>query len=52
MGDTCCTAEQLAAIGINATDIALAFAWGMKAVLAVWAVGFAVGVVVDAIRKV
>lgn len=52
MSETCCTAEQLAAIGINAADILYVYAWGLGAVLAAWAFGFAVGVAVDVIRKV
>lgn len=52
MGDTCCTAQQLAAIGITPADILAAFKWGFMAVLVPWSLGFAVGVVVDVIRKV
>lgn len=51
MADTCCTAEQLALIGINAQDIAYAYAWGFGAVLTAWFFGFCVGVAVDVIRK-
>lgn len=51
MAETCCTAEQLAAIGINAADVLYAFRWGFGAVLLGWSLGFAVGVAVDLIRK-
>ncbi|GAA0834726.1 hypothetical protein [Cupriavidus pauculus] len=51
MAETCCTAEQLALIGINAQDIAYAYAWGFGAVLTAWFFGFCVGVAVDVIRK-
>lgn len=52
MGDTCCTAEQLAAIGINAADILYVFKWGFGAVVLAWSLGFAVSVAVELIRKV
>lgn len=52
MEETCCTAEQLAVIGVNAADIALAFGWGFGVVVLMWSFGYAVGVAVDLIRKV
>lgn len=52
MDGTCCTAEQLALIGINAQDIAYAYAWGFGAVITAWFFGFGIGVAIDLIRKV
>lgn len=51
MEQTCCTAEQLALIGVNAADILLAFTWGFGVVVLMWSFGFVVGVAVDVIRK-
>ncbi|WP_454742788.1 hypothetical protein [Cupriavidus necator] len=51
MSETCCTAEQLAVIGINAADILEVFGWGFGAVVTMWFFGFVVGVAVDLIRK-
>lgn len=48
--DTCCTAEQLAVIGINPEDIALSLAFGMGLYVAFWALGFAVTAAIKAIR--
>ncbi|SOZ97314.1 hypothetical protein [Cupriavidus taiwanensis] len=51
MSETCCTAEQLAAIGINAEEILYVFAWGFGAVVTMWFFGFVLGVALDLIRK-
>ncbi len=52
MADTCCTADQLAVIGINSADIVAVFGWGFGVVVLAWSIGFAIGVAVDVIRKV
>lgn len=52
MGDTCCTAAQLALIGITPEDILYAFKWGFGAVVLCWSWGMAVAAAVDVIRKV
>lgn len=52
MAESCCTVEQMALIGINAQEIAYAYAWGFGAVVTAWFFGFCIGVAVDAIRKV
>jgi hypothetical protein len=51
MAETCCTAEQLALIGVTAADILKAYSWGFGAVVTAWFFGFCVGVAVDMIRK-
>lgn len=51
MSETCCTAEQLAAIGINTPDVLYVFAWGFGAVVLAWSFGFVIGVAVDLINK-
>lgn len=52
MGDTCCTADQLALIGINSADVLACFGWGFGVVVFCWFFGFVLGVAVDLIRKV
>jgi len=39
-------------IGIDPIKIAYVFSWGMGAVLSMWALGYAVGVSVNLIRKI
>ena len=52
MDSTCCTAEQLELIGVNAQSIAYAFGWGFGAVALCWSFGFVIGVALAVIRKV
>ncbi|WP_148257980.1 hypothetical protein [Ralstonia solanacearum] len=51
-GDTCCTAEQFAVIGIDGPTIFQWWSWGFGVVTGCWWLGFVVGIVVQAIRKV
>lgn len=44
-------AVDLAALGLTSAGLTQAFAWGVAAVLGLWAVGWVVGVVVGVIRK-
>ncbi|ATG21788.1 hypothetical protein CO705_17815 [Ralstonia pickettii] len=50
-GDTCCTAEQFAVIGIDGPTIFQWWSWGFGVVTGCWWVGLGVGVIVQAIRK-
>lgn len=44
--------SSLADLGITSADVAEVFAWGFTAILAVWAIGFTVGSLRAALRKV
>lgn len=46
------TVADLALIGINPQDIALAYAWGFGAVISTWSLGYVVGIAVTLIRKI
>jgi hypothetical protein len=50
-GDTCCTAEQLAVIGVNSGDILQAYGWGFGVVVLMWSFGYAIGVACDVVKK-
>lgn len=45
------TEQDFALLGIDAATILQVYTWGFSAVLAAWALGYAVGVAVDVIRK-
>lgn len=44
-------AVDLAAMGLSGAGMTQAFAWGVSAVLSLWAVGWVVGLIVGVIRK-
>ena len=50
--ETCCTPEQLAIIGINPSDITLAFVTGFGAIFISWAFGFVTRAAIEAIRTI
>lgn len=50
-GDTCCTAEQFAVIGIDGPTIFQWWSWGFGVVTGCWWLGLALGVIVQAVKK-
>jgi hypothetical protein len=45
------TPEDFALLGIDAPTILLVWSWGFGSVILMWSLGYAVGAVIDLIRK-